>query len=101
VGHWIEYVRSGGVVPTRVIVDQKIPFELIALETEIDLLPSFEVGESVRLQSHTGISDAERSSKATSNTQAAKKEFKKVLGTPASGKKIHEKTQKTPLSKAL
>ena len=80
----------------RVIVDQKIPFELIAIETtEIDTLPAtLSAGKGVRLEAHTGISDAARSAKSASNTRAAKKEFKKFLGTPASGKKSTQKESK-------
>jgi addiction module RelB/DinJ family antitoxin len=80
----------------RVIVDQKIPFELIALETrEIDLLPAaLSAGKGVRLEEHAGSSDTTRSSKAASNTRAANKKFKKFLGTPASGKKNAKKELK-------
>ena len=83
----------------RVIVDQKIPFELIALETtEIGILPeSFSAGERVQLEAPTDISDAARPSRSASNTRAAKKEFKKFLGTLASGKKS---TQKEPKNTA-
>jgi addiction module RelB/DinJ family antitoxin len=87
----------------RVIADQKIPFELIALETtQIDMLPEeFSAGESVRSGKHSGMPDINRSSRSASNTRAAKKNLKSFWAPPYLAKNRGKKSQKTPLSEAL
>jgi addiction module RelB/DinJ family antitoxin len=59
----------------RVVVDQKIPFELISLETTpVGMLPEdSSAGESVRLAKRAGMSGTNRSSRSASRPPSRKK----------------------------
>jgi addiction module RelB/DinJ family antitoxin len=70
----------------RVIVDERIPFDLIALETaQIDMVPESSLtGERTTVGEENGARVGRLRSK--SNPRAARKKFKKFLGAHASGK---------------
>jgi addiction module RelB/DinJ family antitoxin len=78
----------------RVIVDERIPFDLIALGTaQIGIsAEGSPTGERAQLGKEVGLET--RSSRSASKTRAAKKEFKKFLGTPMSGNNRGQKVRK-------
>jgi len=79
----------------RVIVDERIPFELTALETtRIDVLPDGSAtGESKELEEPAGMSNV-RSSGVALRSGAARKQSKKFLGTPMPGRTTGQKERK-------
>jgi len=88
----------------RVIVDERIPFDLIALETaQIDMVPESSLTGERTTVGEDGEEDGARVGRlrSRSNPRAARKKFKKFLGAHTSGKIQVPKDRKIRLNEVF